>query len=210
MSEQLPAPAYHIRTPRLVLRCWNPVDAPFLKEAVDSSIDHLRPFMPWAHQEPTTLQQKIELLRKFRADFDLGKEFVYGIWNPEETRVLGGCGLHTRGAANVLEIGYWIRQEETRQGYATELSKALVKAAFEIHQVNRLEIRCDLQNVISAAIPRRLGFTHEGTLRRVVPDNTRQNSTDSMVWGMLAEEYPSSPCAGIEIQAFDAVNRRLL
>jgi RimJ/RimL family protein N-acetyltransferase len=210
MSQQLPAPAYRIRTPRLVLRCWNPADAHLLKEAVESSIDHLRPFMPWAHYEPTTLQQKIDLLRKFRAEFDLGQEYVYGVWNLEETRVLGGCGLHKRGAANVLEIGYWIRHDETRQGYATELSQALVKVAFEVHQVKRVEIRCDPHNVPSAAVPRRLGFTLEGTLRRVIPDHTQQNLTDSMVWGMLAAEYPSSLSASIELQAFDAINRPLL
>jgi hypothetical protein len=55
MAQNRPGPAYRILTPRLVIRCWNPVDAPLLKEAVDSSIDHLKPFMPWAHQEPTPL-----------------------------------------------------------------------------------------------------------------------------------------------------------
>ena len=34
------------------MRCWEPRDAPLLKEAVDSSLDHLRPWMPWAHDEP--------------------------------------------------------------------------------------------------------------------------------------------------------------
>ena len=40
-----PAP-YRIETGRLVLRCYEPDDAPLLKEAVDASIEHLLPWMP--------------------------------------------------------------------------------------------------------------------------------------------------------------------
>lgn len=40
------APAYRIVTPRLVIRCWNPPDAPLLKAAIDASLDHLRAWMP--------------------------------------------------------------------------------------------------------------------------------------------------------------------
>ena len=34
---------YRIETERLVLRCYEPDDAPLLKEAVDESIEHLLP-----------------------------------------------------------------------------------------------------------------------------------------------------------------------
>src|SRR5262249_24384090 len=44
----LKTPPYRIVTERLVLRCWEPSDAAALKEAVDASIDHLLPWMPWA------------------------------------------------------------------------------------------------------------------------------------------------------------------
>ena len=37
-----------IRTPRLVLRCWQPGDAALLKEAVDDSLRALQRWMPWA------------------------------------------------------------------------------------------------------------------------------------------------------------------
>ena len=56
-------PPYRIVTERLVLRCWEPRDAPLLKEAVDSSIDHLLPWMPWAAHEPQSLEDKVALLR---------------------------------------------------------------------------------------------------------------------------------------------------
>ena len=82
-------PPYRIATPRLVLRCWNPDDAPRLHEAITESHEHLLPWMPWAADEPHDIDRRIEILRIFRGRFDLGEEYVYGIFDPEERRVLG-------------------------------------------------------------------------------------------------------------------------
>lgn len=65
--------------------------------------------MPWAENEPEELERKIRRSRKYRADFDLDRDFVYGIWNADENRVLGGTGLHTRVGEGAREIGYSIR-----------------------------------------------------------------------------------------------------
>src|SRR5574337_2024039 len=89
-------PAYRIVTPRLVIRCWQPEDAGKLKEAIDSSIEHLRPWLPWAQNEPEPLERKYERIRRWRGNFDLGTEFVYGVFDRAESRVLGGTGLHNR------------------------------------------------------------------------------------------------------------------
>ena len=64
---------------------------------MDESLDHLRPWMPWATTSPS-ISTRVELLRTFRAKFDLGEDFVYAIFDRGESRVLGGTGLHL-GAA---------------------------------------------------------------------------------------------------------------
>ena len=51
--------------------------------------------MPWAHDEPQSLDEKVALLRLFRGNFDLGQDFVYGVFSADESEVLGGTGLHT-------------------------------------------------------------------------------------------------------------------
>lgn len=202
-------PAYRILTRRLVIRCWNPEDAVLLKEAVDASIEHLRPWMPWASLEPTDLQKKVDWLRTTRGEFDLGKNFTMGIFNPEETRVLGGTGLHPRIGPGALEIGYWIRAGFTRQGLATETAAALTRVAFELEVVRRVEIHCDPANVASAAVPAKLGFTHEATLRQRTLDAAGQ-ARDSMIWTLLRDDYPSSPCAAAVLHAYDAAGREIL
>jgi len=61
-------------------------------------------------------------------------------------------------AAVEIEIGYWIRVDETGRGYASEAARAAFELASGLPHVSRLTIRCDERNVPSAAIPRRLGF----------------------------------------------------
>lgn len=208
MTDKIPGPVYRINTPRLVIRCWNPEDAGLLKTAIDRNLEHLRPWMPWAYNEPQELNKKIELLRGFRGKFDQGQDFVYGILNLDETRVLGGCGLHTRIGPEALEIGYWIDKDFTNQGLATEASAALVKVAFQVESVKRVEIHCDPRNLASATVPRKLGFTHEATLKQRLPF-LEGEMTDLMIWTLFAVDYPSSPAASLKIEAIDAIGRRI-
>src|SRR6266540_1802093 len=201
-------PAYRIETERLVVRCYNPSDAKMLADSVTESIEHLKPWMPWVCSEPEPLEVKVERLKRFRGEFDLNQDFIYGIFNKEETRLLGGTGLHTRVGEEQLEIGYWIHKDFVNQGLVKESTAALVKVAFEIIRIHRIEIHCDPSNLASAAIPRKLGFTHEGTLRA----KTRflDGWSDSMVWALLDVDYPNSPSCKANIKAFDPLGNPLL
>lgn len=201
-------PAYRIETQRLVVRCYNPFDALLLAESVTESVEHLRPWMPWAYAEPEPVEEKVKRLKRFRGMFDLGEDFIYGIFNQEETKLVGGTGLHTRLDNRGLEIGYWIHKDYVRQGLTTEATAALIKVAFELIHVHRIEIHCDPANVASAAIPRKLGFTHEGTLRAKTLFLERWS--DSMVWGLLESEYPDSPSSRANVKAFDADGQQVL
>jgi len=202
-----PPPPYLIRTERLVVRCWEPRDAPLLKNALDESLDHLRPWMPWAADEPKPLEDKAELLRQFRGRFDLGEDFVFGIFDRGESEVIGGTGLHTRVGPDAVEIGYWIRASRVGQGYASEATAALTRVAFRVCGVDRVEIRIDPANAASLRIPRRLGFREEATLRRRLPDATGAPSRDAVVFTLFADELGSSPAGGVELEAFDVLGR---
>ena len=201
-------PAYRIVTPRLVVRCWQPEDAVKLKEAIDSSIEHLRPWLPWAQNEPEPLERKYERIRRWRGNFDLGTEFVYGVFDRAESRVLGGTGLHNRVGPEACEIGYWVRADSAGQGLATEFSAALTRVAMEVEQVSRVEIHMVVGNQRSANVPQKLGFVHEATVRRPHPDGGPLFET--MIWTMFADRYAGSPAASCAIEAYDFGGQRLL
>lgn len=201
----IPTAVYRIETERLVVRCWQPGDAPLLQEAAAASKEHLLAFLPWAADEPQTVDQKIERMRQFRGKFDLGQDYVYGIFNQEESRAMGGTGLHTRLSGNALEIGYWIHKDFTGRGFVTESTAALTKVAFEIYHVDRMEIHCSVENAASAAVPRKLGYVHEATRRRL--GYAHGNVSDSMIWSLFRDEYPHTPSAQAQIKVFDAMGR---
>ena len=214
MSESRRGPAYRIETARLVLRCYAPTDARLVVEAITSSLDHLRPWMPWAEREPESVAAKAARLREFRGKFDLGMDFAYGIFDRTETRVLGSCGLHTRLGPDALEIGYWIHQDSIRQGLGTEMAAALTRVGFELHPVDRIEIRCEPTNAASAGVPHKLGYRHEATLPRRLRsgDDSAAKLRDAMIWTLYRSELPASPVERLaaDIQAFDVIGERLL
>ena len=202
-------PAYRIVTDRLVVRCWEPADALALKEAIDASIEHLRPWMPWAANEPQTLEEKVALLRGFRGRFDADEDFVYAIFDRDETRVLGGTGLHTRIGEHAREIGYWIREDAEGNGYVTEAVAAITRVGFELEGLDRIEIRVEPGNVRSRRIPERLGYAEEATLRGRVR-NAQNEPRDVIVYSLFSDTYPQSPAAGATLEAFDAAGNRVL
>jgi RimJ/RimL family protein N-acetyltransferase len=204
-----PAPPYRIETDRLVIRCYDPRDAALLKEAVDASIEHLRPWMPWIRFEPQTVAEKVELLRGFRGAFDLGTNFVYGIFNLDETTLLGGTGLHERGGDGSLEIGYWVAAPAIGQGIATEAAAVLTRAGIEICGLGRIDIQVASTNERSLAIPRKLGFTQEGVLRRRLESAGDGPPSDSVLFTLLREELPGSPSMSYGYTAYDVVGNQL-
>ena len=196
----MPVP-YRLETARTVIRCYDPADAPLLKTAVDANLEHLRPWMPWARQDPEPLEAKVELLRRFRGNFDLDQDYTYGIFAADEQTLIGGTGLHQRIGPRALEIGYWIALDQQGRGLVTEVVAALAKAAFTLHGVRRVEIHCDPANTRSAAVPARLGFVHEATLRqRELMGELR----DTMVWTLFREAYEAGPLPATEVRCFDA------
>ncbi len=203
-------PPYSIRSRRLHVRCWNPSDAHLLKEAVDDSLDHLRPWMPWAHLEPLPVEAKAQTLRRFRGQFDLGQDFIYGVFSSDDSMVLGGAGLHTRSGPRSLEIGYWVRASHVRQGIASELVCMLAKVGFIHCAIERLDIRVDPQNIPSLGVPRKLGFVEEGTNRRRLPAlGDDQPLRDMTMFSMTVEEFHASDIAAFELESFDCMGQPL-
>jgi RimJ/RimL family protein N-acetyltransferase len=168
-----------------------------LKEALDSSLAELQMWVPWAVREPSPLESLQLRLAGMRSRFVAGEDWTFGVFDSGASRVLGGAGLHPRGDADTLSIGYWIRTDATGQGLATEAAAALCDTAFECCGIERVEIRCDAQNHRSAAIPRRLGFRLTTSMReRSITSHGAERET--LVWTLQRPEYlsgrlPSTP-----------------
>ena len=200
---------YRIETERLVIRPYDPRDAPILKETVERSREHLWDWMPWTPAEPEPLENVVQRLRTFRAQFDADENWIMGIWSKNGSRFLGGTGLHPRGGEGSLEIGYWVAVDAIGQGIATEVTAVLARVCVELLGLDRVDLQIEPTNERSANVARKLGFTHEATLRRRLPRREGEPRADSMVFTLLREELPGSPCMAYAYTAYDALGNQL-
>ena len=168
----------------LVLRAPDPIDAEAVTDAINSSLDHLRPFMAWATGAMAVDQQAVRLAIS-REAFDVGGDAAYTIF--DGTEVVGGMGLHRRGGPSDLEIGYWVRSGCEGRGIITQCARTLTALAFD-GPIDRVVIRCDAANVRSAAVAERIGFTlsHVEEAEPAAPANTGR----MMVWELRRSSEP--------------------
>ena len=147
----------------VVLRRLTAADAAAVSRAATESLEHLRPWMPWATPEGTSFEAQRERLEGPASSWNSGSGYEYGMFLPDGTLV-GGCGLHRRIGPSALEIGYWVHVDHTRRGIATAAAGALTGVGFSLRGIERMEIHCDEANLASAAVPPKLGYRLTGTI----------------------------------------------
>lgn len=173
---------------RIELRAYKAPDAKAIEEAVIESGAELKPVFEWAAQLPS-LDQRASGLVRGTACWLLRTELAYGIWSRTDNAFLGDTGIFNPDwRVRSFEIGYWLRTSAVGNGYATEAVKILANLAFGLLEARRVYIQCDSENARSRAVPNRLGFEHEGTLRscRLRPDG---QVMDLAVFGMTPERW---------------------
>jgi RimJ/RimL family protein N-acetyltransferase len=166
-------PPEQVRAGPLVLRRVHADDAGAIAVAVGASLEHLRPWMPWATPDAADLRS--QLVRVAEADemWESGTGFIYvmvardagpphpdapGMVKDPDGEFVGTIGLHRRLADDAVEIGYWTVAAKTRRGYATAAAQAMTQVALALPGARRVEIHCDEANTASAGVPRKLGY----------------------------------------------------
>lgn len=189
-------------TDRLLLRAWRHEDAPGMLAAIDVDRASLLPWLPWPNVDNRTLYECIFQIERFRREgartTPPADNFVIAIIDRATGEVLGGTGLH-RVAHDLhqAEIGYWLRADRRRQGVCTEAVAGLLTWAFTPQDrggwgLRRIEIFCAAANTASRRVPEKLGLRQEVHKRadRWVPG---LGWSDTLGWGVLAEEWASRP-----------------
>lgn len=99
---------------------------------------------------------------------------------------VGTCGIMINKADASASIGYFIDEMAEGRGYVTKAAAWLMRHGFHEHNVDRIEIGADVDNVRSLAIPERLGFHVEGVVRGALkyPNGRR----DRKVYSCLATD----------------------
>lgn len=167
------------------LRLLEPSDAQELHRLIEANRPRLARWMAWAHEQTPaqTLAFVCATRRQLAENDGLQAALV------ADGRIIGVAGFHGVDWQNrSASIGYWLGETQEGRGTMTQAVRALTGYAFDHWGLNRVEIRVDVENLRSRAIPERLGFQQEGTLRqsyRIVGDRY----SDDVVYAMLAADW---------------------
>lgn len=142
--------------------------------------------MPWASIEP--LEASLAgFIEQAVTQFDRAEGFNYALWSKEASALVGGAGLHSSLGPGRIEIGYWVRDGWLRRGIASAAARALTATAFSMPTIEEVHIHCDVANLASAAVPRKLGFR---LLQIVDSEITAPNETGRTAeWVVDREEW---------------------
>lgn len=111
----------------------------------------------------------------------------YAVTLREDARLVGAVGLILDRDHDNAELGYWIGKSYWGRGYATEAARAVVAWAFEALDLHRIHASHFPRNPASGRILRKLGMTHEGTLRQHV--RKWGEHLDLERYGLLRDEF---------------------
>ncbi len=144
---------------RVIVRGYREEDAPDLWAAVDESRGGpLGDWMPWV-KEYRAPEDALATIRRIRARWLLREDLVTAIFDRVTGRFVGGSGLsRIDWTIRKFEIGYWLRTSAIGHGYVTETVQLLTRLAFDRLEANRVEIRMDVRNTPSRAVPGAAGL----------------------------------------------------
>src|SRR5579883_2786839 len=151
-----------LRTARLVLREFNAADF----EAIHtySSDPRVTRYLFFGPRDEASTADYLRGLLSSQREVPRTR-FELAVEEPESGRVIGACDLSLI-ERDVVDLGYMLGAVDWGRGYATELSRALVDAAFLELRAERVISTVDVNNRASIRVLEKIGMRWEAVFRR--------------------------------------------
>jgi ribosomal-protein-serine acetyltransferase len=167
------------------LRLLEESDAGELHGLIEANRSYLARWLPWAAGQSAA--DTLAFIRRTREQLDGNDGFQAAVVC--DGRIAGVVGyIGVDWASRSTSLGYWLSEERQGGGTMTAAVRLLTDRAFAVWDLNRVEIRAASENLPSRAIPERLGFAQEGTLRQA--ERVGERYLDCVVYAMLAADWP--------------------
>ena len=172
-----------LETERLRLEPTKGEHAGALWNAIERSLPELRRWMSWAAS--TSPQRVSEFAQRAEAGWERWDNWEFVVVFDGE--IVGSLGLNRYDEMwRTANLGYWIRSDVSGRGIATEAAGVVVRFAFELVDLNRLELVADVDNLASQRVAEKVGFQKEGIKREGTWIGGR--GVDVFAYGLLASD----------------------
>ncbi|QRY36011.1 GNAT family N-acetyltransferase [Bacillus sp. PDNC022] len=175
-----------LETERLILRAPHQTgDGEIVNQAIKDSFSELKAWLPFAQELQTAEETEINL-RNAHINFLKRESFRFLIFDKNSNHFIGTTSLQRIDwTIPKCEIGYWVNTKFSGNGYMTEAVEKLADFGLNNIKFRRIEIRCESTNLKSRAIPEKLGFVFEGTLRNDDLSADGSNLTDTCFYSII-------------------------
>ncbi|HEX7736914.1 MAG TPA: GNAT family protein [Ktedonobacteraceae bacterium] len=142
----------------------------------------------YGHLPHKSVEDSRELIRQQHKWYAQHEGIRWGITLKGDDKVIGSCGFYLFDMeSRHAETGYELNRAYWRQGIVSEAMSAILNYAFNELELLRIEAVVDDVNERSKGMLRKLGFTHEGTLRKRF--YFRGRLLDEHFFGLLKDEW---------------------
>jgi ribosomal-protein-serine acetyltransferase len=160
-------------------------DAARLFALVDANRSYLRAWLPWVDECQGEANQRTFITSAIE-NRQAGRGAVWLII--ENGSICGVVGFNRIVPLNrAAEIGYWLDHSCQGRGVVTASVARLVRHGFEDLNLNRISVTAAVENDRSRAIPERLSFHAEGTLRQA--EWLYDHFVDHVIYAQLKSEW---------------------
>lgn len=137
------------KTERLRIKKMGPKDEPLFTELLsDPAIIEPIPQPEWSRQE---IALKFESFIRYPGDPLSEEKVIWGVYEQDSTELIGLCALLTNEDKE-REIGYRFRKSHWGKGYATELTRHMIRFCFEALELERITADVSITNYRSVKV----------------------------------------------------------
>ncbi|HYD18377.1 MAG TPA: GNAT family protein [Patescibacteria group bacterium] len=151
----------------------------------------LKPWSPTGALADITREGYNRRLAGYVEEWDSDRGYTFFIFRNDTNALVGGVTLNNivRGAGQMANLGYWLDEEETRQGFMTEAVLLACQFGFCALKLHRIQAGTLPENVASQKVLLNCGFHAEGISRRYIRINGEWR--DHQMFSLLSEEFIS-------------------
>lgn len=174
----------NLETPRLLLRKPVAEDADGVFDY--SSDERVTEFLSWGPAE--SLEDTRSFLDEVSKKIEANELFDWGLVLKETGEFIGTCGFVSIDSNNRSgEIGYLLSRKYWNRGIMTEALSRIIEFGFENLGLNRIEAKCDTDNIGSEKVLQKVGMKNEGLLRKA--QYAKKRYRDLKIYSILKNEF---------------------
>ena len=116
------------------------------------------------------------------------KNYQYAAELKETGKMIGACNL---AISDEAEIGWILHRDYWKQGYGTEMGKAILQFGFDELNLRRILAHCDDENVGSYRVMEKIGMRREGLFieGRQAHKQSNKKYCDELSYAILKDEW---------------------